>query len=145
MAPTRTARRIAAALSAGTPMTRGIAAAALALVVLTAHGVGAISSPSGIDSRLRFEWEVGRTFRGQPQIQGYIYNDYMRAAYNVRLLVETLDARGQVIDTAYGWVFGIVPVFSRAPFDVPLKTAGASYRLTVTSFDWRDGGGAGGN
>ena len=123
--------------------TRGIAAAALALVVLTAHGAGAISSPSGIDSRLRFEWEVGRTFRGQPQIQGYIYNDYMRAAINVRLLVETMDANGQVVDRTYGWVFGAVPLLSRAPFDVPLKTAGTSYRITVTSFEWKDGGGGG--
>src|SRR5215470_5300683 len=99
MAQTRMTRRIAMAMSAGTRLTRGIAAAALALVAVTAHGAEVISSPSGIDSRLRFEWEVGRTFRGQPLIQGYIYNDYMRAAYNVRLLVETLDAGGQVIDT----------------------------------------------
>jgi len=40
-------------------------------------------------------------------------------------------------------VFGIVPVFNRTPFNVPLQTAGASYRLTVTSFEWRDTGGGG--
>jgi len=26
---------------------------------------------------------------------------------------------------------------------VSLKTAGAGYRVTVTAFDWRDGGGGG--
>jgi len=103
-----------------------------------------IESPSGIDLRLRLEWELARTRSGQPEIRGYIYNSYMRAANNVRLLVETLDESGQVVESTYGWVFGIVPVFSRAPFDVPLKRAGASYRISVTSFDWRDGGGGGG-
>jgi len=27
---------------------------------------------------------------------------------------------------------------------VPLKATGASYRVTVTSFDWKGGGGGGG-
>jgi len=114
--------------------------AAWLLVLTGAGGALAISSPSGIDSRLRFEWNVAQTRGGRPEIQGYIYNSYMRAANNVRLLVETLDDTGQVIDRTYGFVFGIVPVFGRTPFNVPLKMAGASYRITVTSFDWRDGG-----
>ena len=56
---------------------------------------------------------------------------------------DTLDESGQVTGRAYGYVFGIVPVFNRTPFNVPLQTAGASYRLTVTSFEWRDTGGGG--
>jgi hypothetical protein len=58
----------------------------------------------------------------------------------VRLLVETLDESGRVVGSAYGYVFGVVPSFNRTAFDVPLKTTGASYRITVTSFDWKDGG-----
>jgi hypothetical protein len=120
------------------------ALAALCLLLLIAtDGARAINSPSGIDSRLRFEYEVGRTRQGQPEIQGYIYNDYGRAANNVRMIVETLDGSGQVVGRAYGYVFGIVPVFNRTPFNVPLQMAGASYRLTVTSFEWRDLGGGG--
>jgi len=118
----------------------------LAALLLLAGGAPealAVSSPSGLDSRLRFEWDVAQTRGGHPEIQGYIYNDYMRAAINVRLLVETMDANGQVVDRTYGWVFGAVPLLSRAPFDVPLKTAGTSYRITVTSFEWKDGGGGG--
>jgi hypothetical protein len=117
--------------------------AALLLVLLAADGALAISSPSGIDSRLRFEWDVRQGRSGRPGIVGYLYNDYMRAATDVRLLVETLDASGRVIDRAYGFVVGGVPAFNRTPFDVPLKTAGASYRITVTSYDWRDGGSSG--
>ena len=115
--------------------------AALCLVLITTDGARAISSPSGIDPRLRFEYEVGRTRQGKPEIQGYIYNDYARPANNVRMIVETLDENGQVIGRAYGYVFGIVPAFNRTPFNVPLQTAGASYRLTVTLFEWRDLGG----
>lgn len=117
---------------------------AAALVSASAGVVGAVSSPSGIDSRLRLEWEPGQSRNGRPQVTGYVYNDYMRAASEVRVLVETLDASGQVIDRAHGFVVGIVPVFGRSYFVVPLRTAGASYRITVTGFDWRDGAGAGG-
>ena len=70
--------------------------AALCLVLITTDGARAISSPSGIDPRLRFEYEVGRTRQGKPEIQGYIYNDYARPANNVRMIVETLDESGQV-------------------------------------------------
>jgi hypothetical protein len=116
-------------------------AVAIALALATAGAVEAVSSPSGIDPRLRIEWEAGQSKSGRPKITGYVYNDYMRAATGVRLLVETLDASGQVIDRAYGFVFGIVPVFNRTYFDVPLKTAGAGYRITVTAYEWRDGAG----
>jgi hypothetical protein len=115
--------------------------AAWLLVLVGAGGTAAlIDSPSGIDLRLRLEWELGRTPEGRPEIRGYIYNSYMRAANNVRLLVETLDGDGQVVHSTYGFVFGIVPVFSRSPFNVPLSATGARYRISVTSFDWRDGG-----
>ncbi len=68
------------------------------------------------------------------------YNDYGRAANDVRFLVETLDASGQVIERTVGFVPGSVPVFGRSYFDVPFKTPGASYRITVTAFEWRGGG-----
>lgn len=115
--------------------------ATMCLILIATDGARAISGPSGIDSRLRFEYDVGRTRHGQPEIQGYIYNDYARPANNVRMIVETLDESGKVVGRAYGYVFGIVPAFNRTPFNVPLQTAGASYRLTVTLFEWRDGGG----
>ena len=40
-------------------------------------------------------------------------------------------------------MFGIVQ-FNRISFKVPLKATGASYRVTVTSFEWQGGGGGGG-
>jgi len=111
-------------------------------VMLGAAGppAAAVTSPSGIDSRLRLDWEIGQTRSGQPLISGYIYNDYGRAANNVRFLVETLDPSGRIIDRTLGFVPGSVPVFGRRYFDVPLKRPGASYRITVTAFEWRAAG-----
>lgn len=112
---------------------------AVLLALVAATGAEAVMTPSGIDPRLRLDWDAGKSMKGRPEIRGYVYNDYGRAANNVRLLVETLDASGQVVDRAYGYVIGVVPAFSRAAFDVRLRTEGASYRIVVTSFDWRDG------
>ena len=112
---------------------------ALLLALVAGTGAEAVMTPSGIDARLRLDWDAGKSMHGRPEVRGYVYNDYGRAAYNVRLLVETLDASGQVIGRAYGYVVGVVPALNRAAFDVPLRAEGASYRIAITSFDWRDG------
>lgn len=103
----------------------------------------ALSAASSVDARIRLDWEPG-TRRGRPVIQGYVYNDYLRAASNVQLLVETLDASGTVSARTVGFVRGVVPFNDRAYFEVPLKTPGASYRVSITGFDWKDLGGGGG-
>src|SRR5215467_6078826 len=103
----------------------------------------ALSESSSVDRRLRLDWEAG-TRRGRPVIQGYVYNDYLRAASNVLLLVETLDASGTVTARTIGFVRGVVPFNDRSYFEVPIKTPGASYRVSITAFDWKDVGGAGG-
>ena len=113
---------------------------AFLLALAAGGGAEAVSSPSGIDPRLRLDWEAGQRKSGRPEITGYVYNDYGRAAVHVRLLVEALDGSGQVIDRTYGFVFGAVLGFGRTPFAVVLRNEGASYRISVTSFEWRDGG-----
>jgi hypothetical protein len=102
----------------------------------------AVSAPSGIDARIRLDWDAGTGRGGKPVIQGYVYNDHGRPAADVHLLVETLDASGAVTARTIGFVVGVVQFSDRVYFEVPLKAAGASYRVTVTSFDWK-GGGAG--
>ena len=104
----------------------------------------AVSAPSGIDARIRLDWEAGTKRGGKPVIQGYVYNDYGRPASDVHLLVETLDASGAVVARTIGFVQGVVQFNDRVYFEVPLKATGASYRVTVTSFDWKGGGGGGG-
>ena len=104
----------------------------------------AVSAPSGIDSRIRLDWDAATRRGGKPVIQGYVYNDYGRPASDVHLLVETLDASGAVTARTIGFVVGTIQFNDRVYFEVPLKVTGASYRVTVTSFDWKGGGGGGG-
>lgn len=121
------------------------AAAVLALEpVATPAPVAALSAPSGIDSRIRLDWEAGTRRGGKPVIRGYVYNDHGRPASDVHLLVETLDASGAVTARTIGFVVGTVQFNDRIYFEVPLKATGASYRVTVTSFDWKGGGGGAG-
>jgi hypothetical protein len=129
-----------------TVKTLGLAASVLlALWPITVPApAAAVSAPSGIDARIRLDWEAGTRRGGKPAILGYVYNDYGRPATDVHLLVETLDASGAVIAKTIGFVQGVVQFNDRVYFEVPLKTTGASYRVTVTSFDWKGGGGGGG-
>lgn len=123
---------------------------AILLVVLTTLALGAaaptspavaLGATSSADPRIRLDWEVGTSRGGRPVVQGYVYNDYGRPASDVRLLVETLDASGTVIARNIGFVRGVVQFNDRAYFEVPLKTPGASYRVSVTALDWKGGGG----
>ena len=121
--------------------------ATMVVLILADEGrttpAGALSATSSVDSRLRLDWEVGSRRGGRPVIQGYVYNDYLRSAAEVRLQVETLDASGTVTSRQLGFVPGIIPLRDRAYFEVPVKTAGASYRVSITAFDWKDCGGGG--
>jgi hypothetical protein len=118
-----------------------MAALLAAAPIGTPTPAAAVSAPSGIDSRIRLDWDAGTRRGGKPVIQGYVYNDYGRPATDVHLLVETLDASGAVIARTIGFVVGAVQFNDRVYFEVPLKAPGASYRVTVTSFDWKGGGG----
>ena len=124
-------------LATATVLTLGLA---LGPIVMPAPAA-AVSAPSGIDPRIRLDWEAGTRRGGKPAIQGYLYNDYGRPASDIHLLVETLDASGAVIARTIGFVQGTVQFNDRIYFEVPLKATGASYRVTVTSFDWKGGGG----
>jgi len=105
---------------------------------------GALGAASSVDSRLRLDWELGARHGGRPLIQGYLYNDYLRSAAEVQLLVETLDASGGVTARQVAFVRGVIPFKDRAYFETPVKTPGASYRVSITAFDWKDCGGGGG-
>jgi hypothetical protein len=120
---------------------RSVALMTLALILgPTLVTAAMVSTPSGIDGRLRFEWEVSLSPSGRPVIGGYLYNDYTLAANNVILLVEALDASGRVTERAIRILPDIVPVLGRTYFEVPLKAAGTNYRISVTSFQWLRGG-----
>jgi hypothetical protein len=120
----------------------------LALLALLPLGAGSVPAPAQalgaaatVDPRIRLDWQVGSGRGGRPLIQGYAYNDYGRPASDVRLLVESLDASGAVIARHTGFIRGVVQLNDRAYFELPIRTPGASYRVSVTALDWKGGGG----
>jgi hypothetical protein len=120
---------------------RSVALMSLTLILgPTLVGAAMMSTPSGIDGRLRFEWAVSQSPSGRPVIGGYLYNDYTLTANNVILLIEALDASGRVVERAIRILPDIVPVLGRTYFEVPLKAGGANYRISMTSFQWLRGG-----
>jgi hypothetical protein len=85
--------------------------------------------------RFRVEVQAGQSKKGGPIVWGYLYNDGAGGVGNPRLLVETLDAQGQVIGQAQGEALGSLLARDRLYFEVPIKTTGASYRVRVLSWD----------
>jgi len=112
----------------------------LVLVEILAAGLGsAQTTPPLPGSGLRLEWDARAAAAGRTVLAGYVYNDNPRPAIRVRLLAEALDNTGQVIDRAVGFVVGAVPVAGRSYWEVPLKTSGARYRVTVSFFELKEG------
>ncbi len=106
--------------------------------------VGALPATESVDARLRLDWQAGTSRRGKPVITGYVYNDYVRSAADVRLLVEAVDASGGTVSRDVGFVPGIVPLRDRVYFEVPVRHPGATYRVSIVAYEWRDCGGGGG-
>ena len=93
------------------------------------------------DRGFRVEWEAAQARRG-PVIRGYVHNDSGYTAANVRLLIESLDAGGQVTATTIGYLPGTAPPFDRLYFEVPLKATAPTYRVRVGSWEPIGRGGA---
>ncbi|HEV8530309.1 MAG TPA: hypothetical protein VGT00_02710 [Methylomirabilota bacterium] len=118
--------------------------AAMAVALLLMAGAGRVEAQFGATQpQFRVEWQEGKSKKGAPILDGYVFNTRPTGAIDVRLLVEILDAQGQVIGRTYGVVQGSVNAFDRVYFYVPLPMTGASYRVSVYSFELRGGGGAG--
>jgi hypothetical protein len=118
----------------------------LALLGTSGAGLaGAQVSSRLADRDLRLQWTAGEDRRGRPVVTGYIYNERAGSyASSVRLLVEALDASGQVAGSTTGFVFGDVPPSDRSYFEVKAPAKAASYRVTVQTFSWRTYGAGGG-
>jgi len=116
-------------------MQRRIAALTVAALLTGAAGVSAQDyAPQSLERYFRLEWEVTRGRKGQA-IEGYVYNAAMRAEDRMRLQIERVDASGKIVGSTMIWVFGGVPVNSRAYFSASVPDA-TSYRVRVLSFDW---------
>ena len=68
-------------------------------------------------------------------VKGYVENHSQLQVGDVHLRVETLDEAGTVVGEAFGWVVGDVPAGGRGYFVVLVAVPGATYRVTVESYD----------
>jgi len=85
---------------------------------------------------LRPEWAVESTRAGRARVVGYLYNSNVKDAANVWLRVDQLAADGSVSGSYRRRVVGDVLGGGRSVFDVPVPSAGASYRVSVETADW---------
>jgi hypothetical protein len=112
-----------------------VLACVLTAAVLAAFGAArAQGTTADIDRYFRVEWDPEAVPRGGWAVQGYVYSSHLYRVSGVRLRVEVLDASGQVVHVAYGWVPGDVPAGGRAYFFVSVPNRGAAYRVKVLSY-----------
>jgi len=102
-------------------------------------GVGAHTSVStATGNQLRLEWQP-ETRGDRARITGYVRNDYVLAARDIVLLVESLDASGQVVGRTRGYVNRVVTPGGSSYFDVSLPAPAASYRVEIVAMRWLTG------
>ena len=111
-----------------------------ASLLILGTGAAASSAPlrplvRGWERYFKLDWEAG--MRGdRPAVTGHIFNDGGFAATRIRLLVETLDASGQVVSQTEDWLPGMLTPGMRAFFEVPVPQRAAEYRVSVFAFEW---------
>ena len=98
----------------------------------------------GWEQFFKLNWSVGER-RGKPVVTGTIYNNWGFTAANVRLLVDELDANGQIVEQRVGWLGFTLTPGTTAPFEVPVAHATPNHRVSVFAFDWVQAGDRGRN
>jgi hypothetical protein len=130
-------------------MPRVVVGVLLAATVISGCAVsGGVASPGGVFSDaplqplivgwerfFRITWQPGER-RGQPVVYGRISNEYGTAATRVQLLVEALDASGQVTSQRISWLGRTLGPFDSSYFEAPVPQVAPAYRVSVFAFDW---------
>jgi hypothetical protein len=117
----------------------------LAMVVgpaLGAGGCGTAGGPldtmaPGWEQHFTLTWETAER-HGRPALRGEVTNRYILTAERVQLLVEGLDAAGQVVSQQVIWVGRPIGPSGRSYFETPVPDGAASYRVRVYAFIWAD-------
>ena len=74
---------------------------------------------------------------GQPYLRGSILSTYGVMATRVQLLVDSLDASGQIVAQRVEWLGGSnLPGFSSTYFEVLIRERAQRYRVSVYAFDF---------
>lgn len=89
----------------------------------------------GWEQFFQLTWTVSE-HKGRPVVSGRIRNNWNFAAANVRLLVDELDADGQVVDQKVSWLGFTLTPGTTAPFEIAVNHATPNHRVSVFAFDW---------
>jgi hypothetical protein len=88
---------------------------------------------AGWEQHFTVTWDAVQR-RGQPTVVGQVDNRSPYRVGNVRVLVDSLDDAGRVVDQRVTWVLGELGAGSNLYFEVPVGQA-ARYRVSVFSYD----------
>jgi len=123
------------------------AIAAVSLVVAAAAGASVAVAADPVTPRVlgweryfTLDWQ-GATSGDRPVVEGHIRNEWGYSAMRIRLLVDRLDAAGQVVAQQVEWFPGTLEPGTQAYFRVPVAAAAPAYRVSVYAFDWVQAGG----
>src|SRR5258705_5316205 len=93
----------------------------------------------GWEQHLAVTWETGQQ-RSGPLVSGYVKNTSPYDLANIRVLVEALDAGGQVVEQRVGVLPGDLRGGGHVYFEVPIAP-GPSYPVLVFSYERRESAG----
>jgi hypothetical protein len=88
---------------------------------------------AGWERLFSVSWEAGQ-YRGRPSVEGYVHNVSSYHTSNIRILVESMDAGGQVTNQQIAWLSGDLLGGGRTFFQVPTPPA-PNYRVRIFSYD----------
>jgi hypothetical protein len=83
----------------------------------------------------RIDWTAEPDHDGARRLQGYVVSALGEPANRVQLLVQALDASGNVIGHRLYWMPGVVPALGRVYFEIPKMPPAPQYRITVWAYD----------
>ena len=118
---------------------RAIVASVLLLVVL-APAVGQPAARleplmAGWEHYFTLNWQAGQR-DGRAVVYGHIANNWGFAAANVRLLVDGVDDRGDIVSQTITWLGTQLTPGTTAPFEVAVDGQAPSYQVSVFAYDW---------
>ena len=118
-----------------------IGAMLLACVAWTVPAHAETSTQVGNAGTITLDWQATKDSAGRPLIVGHVITKGGKASYCIpRLLVETLDAQGQVTAERMGFIPGTVGSYDRVYFEELVRAPGPAYRVTIASWDKCAGG-----
>ena len=126
-------------------MSRLIPVPAVVLVVMLAAGcAGAGMHPSatvttttpGVTERwFKVDWTVESDTAGARRLDGHVENVSGRPVTSVQLLIQSLDAGGNLVAQQRQWLGGDLPSGARQYFAVRRLAPAAQYRVSVWSYN----------